>query len=132
MYLKFFTSFLFLCASIPVFAQLVAISGRISDQTTGERLSGASVMAGIYGTSTDDQGAFILFVQKSAVELSGLDITYVGYTHLHAAFKGNAYELKLSPSSEQLKTVVIRAPAETIVQRAYHRIPDNYIDKKLT
>ncbi len=84
----------------------VKISGNVSDQATGEKLIGVSVMVKgtNNGTVTDVNGRFTITAPDDGV----LVITYIGYNTLEMPVNGkNAISIKLQASSKGLNEVVV-------------------------
>jgi hypothetical protein len=109
--------------------QIITLKGKVTDEKTGEGLPGASIISGLYGTSADGNGEFIIFVQKEVAEKSGLTVSNIGYKNLHVIYNNDTYHLRLTPVTEELQTVVISGGAEFIVQKAYRQISVNYLNK---
>jgi hypothetical protein len=120
---------LIIFAHLSCFAQLITISGKISDKETGNPLPGATVKTGAYGTSTNTTGQFYLIVDETIVKQYGISVSFVGYQQLHITYKGNEYKLYLSPLPGKLKEVVISVKGETVLAKAIRKIPENYPDK---
>lgn len=100
--------FLFLCCSAGVFAQLIQLNGKVTDEK-GEPLIGVTVrLKGTKsGITTDTEGAFRLFaLPANAV----LEFSYVGYEPQSVSVKGrNFIEVKLQEDTKTLDEVVVVA-----------------------
>ena len=107
-------------------AQMITIKGRVIDQQTKQIIQGASVRVGAYGTSTDLEGNYVMFLQKDIAEQYGVTFTSIGYEKAKLAFAEKELNIALKPSSMNLKEVVIAANSETIIHRAIRKIPENY------
>jgi hypothetical protein len=112
--------------SLQSLAQMITIKGTVTDYKTKQIMQGVSVRVGSYGTSTDSQGSYVLFLQKNIAEQYGVTFTSVGYEQAKLAFAEKELNVELKPSSLGLKEVVISAKSETIIQRAIRKIPENY------
>lgn len=111
-------------------AQIVNISGKVTDQQTGAIIPGASVRVDQSATSTNASGEFNIVLNKESVVKSGITITCIGYQKQHLNYHEDAvYHVKMQQATMLLKEVVIGADAETILQKAIRRIPLNYPDK---
>ncbi|MHB8205997.1 SusC/RagA family TonB-linked outer membrane protein [Mucilaginibacter sp.] len=86
------------------FAQNTVVKGRITDATTGESLTGVTVLikGTNLGTQTDASGAFSI----SAPANSTLSISYVGYTATEVAATG-IVSIKLLPAANELQQIVV-------------------------
>jgi hypothetical protein len=112
------------------FAQIIAISGKIADQKTGLPIPGASVRVAKAATSTNSTGEFNLVVNKPNVVISGITVSCIGYQTQHITYRGEAsYPIKLQAATLQLHEVQILASAESIMQKAIRKIPQNYPGK---
>ncbi|TWR31552.1 TonB-dependent receptor [Mucilaginibacter pallidiroseus] len=97
---------LFTFLSNLVFAQNVAVKGKVTDAKTGEALIGVSV--GIQGTTTggqtDANGAFSISAPANAV----LQFSYLGYTTQSVPVSGRTtIDVKLGMSANELQQVVV-------------------------
>ena len=74
-----------MCFSFSVFGQKATISGYIADNSSGEKLIGASVYDSkrLVGTSTNLYGYFSLTLDTGEVNLT---ISYVGYGDITETF----------------------------------------------
>jgi len=82
------------------------ISGSVTDQTTGEKLIGVSVMVkgSNNGTVTDVKGNFILTVPDNAT----LVVSYIGYNTAEIPVSGkNTINIKLQALSKGLNEVIV-------------------------
>ncbi|RZK41089.1 MAG: carboxypeptidase-like regulatory domain-containing protein [Pedobacter sp.] len=113
-------------ASLQSFAQLVTIKGKVTDHKTKQILQGVSVRIGPYGTSTDSEGGYVLFLQKNIAKQYGVTFTSVGYEKAKLDFAEKELNIALKPTSLELKEVVISSNSETIIQKAIRKIPENY------
>ncbi len=120
-----FTTCIFL-VSLQSFAQIITIKGTVTDQQTKQIIQGVTVRVGTYGTSTDSQGNYVLFLQKNIAEQYGLTFTSIGYEQAKLAFAEKELNMALKPTAFGLNEVLISANAETIIQRAIRKIPQNY------
>jgi hypothetical protein len=112
--------------SLQSLAQMITIKGTVTDHKTKQIIQGVSVRVGSYGTSTDSEGNYVLFLQKNIAEQHGVTFTSIGYEQAKLAFAEKELNIELKPSSLRLKEVVISAKSETIIQRAIRKIPENY------
>jgi len=120
---------LFLLSGFASFAQIITLTGVVSDKKTNTTLPGATVKSGDRGTSTNAAGEFVLLVDKDMAGKQGLSISFIGYQKLHMPFNGVNYRIKLTPANNQLNEIVISGASETILQKAIRKIPENYADK---
>lgn len=85
-----------------------AISGIVTDATTGEPLVGCSVVVKgtSQGVSTDIAG----YYQIQAAEGAVLEISYIGYTTRRITVaKATSINIEMTPDSEQISDVVVTA-----------------------
>ncbi|HOP03971.1 MAG TPA: carboxypeptidase-like regulatory domain-containing protein [Tenuifilaceae bacterium] len=85
------------------------------------------------GTVSNSDGEFTLKIQKS-LNATELIISHLGYltktVSLADLKKGNENEILVDPSSVEIKEITIRPEnAQSIVQGAIYRIPENYSNK---
>lgn len=118
-----------LCTYTGSMAQIITLSGKVTDQKTSTTLPGVTIKTGNYGTSTNADGVFYLVVDKAIAQQNGITATCIGYQKIHLAFSGMDYQIKLIPAANALKEVVISGNGETILQKAIRRIPENYPSK---
>ena len=97
---QFFTFLLLIFAGFS-FAQNVKLSGKISDEETGEALIGASVAVGTIGTVTDFDGNFSIDLPKPNSYV--VKFSYVGYNNKELSYTINS-DLQVSI---QLKPIVL-------------------------
>lgn len=129
MNLKFYLGLLMLVVSINSTAQIATLQGKITDGKTGKAVPGASILSGSFGTSADDDGSFVFYIQQSIVEQSGITVSCIGYQTIHLTNITDNESLILTPIVHELKSVDISVGAEYIVQKAYSAIHTNYLDK---
>jgi hypothetical protein len=128
MKLKLILVILMIFAALTSPAQLITLKGRVTDAKTGSPVPGASIISGSFGTSADDQGRFVLYIQQPVIEESGITVSSIGYQTLHLTDITDDYTATLTPIVQELKTVDIKAGAEGIVQKAFRQVPYNYLD----
>ncbi|MBW4890205.1 hypothetical protein KXQ82_10780 [Mucilaginibacter sp. HMF5004] len=117
---------LFWFFSSTTLAQIIAISGKVSDSKTGLPVAGATLKIGSTGTSTDKGGGFNLVLEKSVIEQHGITVTCIGYQKTSVAYKADhIYNLTLMPAVNTLSGVTI-SNGESIIQKAIRKIPLNY------
>lgn len=91
-------------------ASMYALKGRVFDASTGESLPGATIYVGKLrkGAVTDLDGRFIINIPAGTFEL---ECTFIGYkkfsTYVNAS-RIKELQIRLEPSAELLKEVVIR------------------------
>lgn len=89
-----------------VFAQNIAVKGKVTDATTGESLIGVSVTVKgtTTGTQTDVNGSFTISAQPNAT----LIFSYVGYANQQVAVgTASSLTIKLLPAANELNQVVV-------------------------
>jgi len=129
MKITFYLSMFLLALSMTSSAQLITLRGRVTDAETGKAVPGASILSGSFGTSADSSGNFVFYVQQSVIEESGVTASSIGYQTIHLTDITDDYNISMTPVIEELKTVSISPGVEYIVQKAYRRIANNYLDK---
>lgn len=103
--------FILLCAFQTTQAQMLSLSGVVTDETTAELLAGALVS--VEGTSLaavcNDKGVFVLNLKPGNYVLN---ITYLGYSKMQIPVKLNENKflrLKAKAEEKALKEVVVKA-----------------------
>jgi hypothetical protein len=109
------------------FAQIVTITGVVTDSNSKQAIPGVSVTIGKYSTSTDAAGKYVIVVQKLIVEQQAISFTSVGYKPFKRNFVQGDADVVLIPSSTLLEQVVIATKAESIIHKAIRKIPENYM-----
>ena len=111
------------------------IRGKIYDATTGEPLAFANISLGKNtGSVSDFDGKFEL---KTKENIQGFEVSYIGYKSqtVHLIPGKKFYEIKLTPSAENLGTVVINGkyvnPALALMKKAIHLKKENNYQSKL-
>ncbi len=122
-----FIFLLFIFCGLHAVAQLITVSGKVIDAKSGLPLSGATIVSGKIGTSTNKNGEFVLLGDQAIITSQGLTARFIGYRDAHLPYKGQSYQFALTTDTKQLQTVTISSNTETIVQKAYRLIPINYI-----
>jgi hypothetical protein len=106
------------------------IAGMVKDAITGESLGFASVSfkGAMNGTITNAEGEFVLLARSDAEDT--VKISHLGYmtAEISVSHQGDkALSAELEPIATQLASVeIVSRSAESIVQEAIHRIPENY------
>ena len=132
MKLKYLFFFLSAFATCNVVAQEVIIKGNVSKKNNKEKLAGATVKVGSEITKTNENGLFILNVQKKELIEKGIDISSVGYYSIHFIYEpDHFFEIELIENIVQLKEVMI-GNGHDIIKKAIKKIPSNYPDKPIT
>ena len=108
------------------YAQIVTITGVVTDSNSKQVIPGVSVAIGKYSTSTDAAGKYVILVQKLIAEQQAISFSSVGYKPLKRSFAEGDVNIMLIPSSTQLQEVVIATKAESIIHKAIRKIPENY------
>ncbi len=112
--------------SLPIFAQIISISGHVKDVEPGLPVPGATLKIGSTGTSTDKGGGFNLVLEKAVVAQYGIVVSCIGYQKAAVAYQaGNVYHITLRPAVNALAGVTV-AVGESIIQKTIRRIPQNY------
>lgn len=99
--------FILLCFFVlPVMAQNVVVSGKVTDSKDGSPLPGVSILAkgSSSGTVTDANGTFKLSVPPSVTTLT---VSYIGYNPKEVAVTGSPLNIRLDASSTALSEVVV-------------------------
>jgi hypothetical protein len=129
MRIKFYLSLLMLAVGLTTTAQIVTLRGKVINAKTNDAVPGASILSGSFGTSADDKGNFVFYVQQAVIEESGITVSSIGFQTSHLTDITDNYNVTLTPMIQELKTVAISPGAEYIVQKAFRQIPQNYINK---
>ncbi|MBO0358710.1 SusC/RagA family TonB-linked outer membrane protein [Hymenobacter sp. BT186] len=89
-------------------AQTRTISGKVTDQATGQGLPGVTVLAKgtTIGTSTDADGAYRLDIPSNTGSLS---FSFVGYNTVEQTVRGGTLNISMSTDTKQLNEVVVSA-----------------------
>jgi hypothetical protein len=114
---------------VPLIAlgQKVIIGGTVTDDKTGSSLRQVSVSAGRVSVVTNEDGAFILKLDKMP---GSITVSHLGYKTQKISMKEGETEnikIRLVPTTIQLREIVVRTgnPRE-LVDIAIKKIPDNY------
>lgn len=132
--MKSIFSILFLCCCLFTFGQKATISGYISDNSSGEKLIGASVYEGktLVGTTTNLYGFFSLTLDTGEVILT---ISYVGYGDIteNIDLKFDVFRNISLEVGQELEEVVISASSSEKIheqtQMSAIKIPIKQIEK---
>ncbi len=86
------------------------------------------------GTTTDLDGEFNLIIHKSTLtEMCELEFSYIGYSNVSIPFKGNNFIIKLDPSKEPSKNIILgevaRPHVESTKGATYTREGNDFIKK---
>ena len=117
---------IFLLSISACIAQIITLSGIVTDKKAGTTLPGVTVRTGNYGTSTDADGNFVLVVQQSIVQQNGITLSSIGYQKQQLKLNGAVYHISLVGAANNLTEVVINGNSETLVEKAIRKIPENY------
>ncbi|HAP62311.1 MAG TPA: TonB-dependent receptor, partial [Cytophagales bacterium] len=95
---------------LPAMAQEVVVQGRITDQSTGEPLPGATIQieGTTVGSVTDLDGRFTLRLPQDVT--TTLEVNYLGYeafTFTANPSESNYYDISLTDLEVSLKEVVV-------------------------
>lgn len=98
--------FLLSCLCLQAVAQDRTITGRVTDQATGQGLPGVTVLAKgtTLGTATNVDGNFTLSVPATTTTLA---FSFIGYTSTERPVGKGAITLALAPDSKALGEVVV-------------------------
>lgn len=102
---KFVT--LVLCALLSiaqVWAQNRTITGKVTDQKTGQALIGVTVSASGTNALTDESGNYRISVGAAAKSITFM---FVGYDRIELPIRGNVVNASLNPDSKSLDEVVV-------------------------
>lgn len=132
--MKSIFSILFLCCCLFSFGQKATISGYIADNSSGEKLIGASVYDGktLVGTTTNLYGFFSLTLDTGEVILT---ISYVGYGDITESIdlKADIFRNVSLEVGQELEEVVISASSSEKIheqtQMSAIKIPIKQIEK---
>jgi iron complex outermembrane receptor protein len=91
--------------SVGAMAQVLKVTGKVTDAKTGEGLPGVSVIVKgtTTGTATDINGAYSINASKGAT----LVFSFVGYTPFSATVEGTTLNVKLAEASKTIDEVVV-------------------------
>ncbi|MFD3001151.1 SusC/RagA family TonB-linked outer membrane protein [Pontibacter toksunensis] len=102
-----------------VYAQSTTVSGRVTDEATGEGLPGVSVIVKgtTVGATTGADGAYSVNVPANK---NTLIFRYIGYSAQEIAIDGrNTISVSLSVDSEMLSEVVVQVPYGSVAKTAF-------------
>jgi hypothetical protein len=126
---KNYLFFLFLFVSFRLFAQNTSdIKGFVVDKETGKKIPFVTIYdaTSFEGTSTNEDGAFII---KKAIYPKKLVLSHVSYqqdTVVIMQYSASEITLKMEPSVEVLKEVVVGSYANDLVAKASQKIMRDY------
>ncbi|NEM96705.1 SusC/RagA family TonB-linked outer membrane protein [Pontibacter burrus] len=113
-------SFIFVFALVvQVLAQNRTVTGKVTDQDTGQGLPGVSVVVKgtTTGTATGVDGSFTLSVPANA---NTLVFRYIGYANQEVAIGSNStVNVALAPDAKMLSEVVVQVPYGTVAKTAF-------------
>ncbi|MEJ8757903.1 TonB-dependent receptor [Pontibacter sp. H259] len=113
-------SFIFVFALVvQVLAQNRTVTGKVTDQDSGQGLPGVSVIVKgtTTGTATGADGSFSLNVPANATTLV---FRYIGYTNQEVAIGNSSnYSIVLAPDAKMLSEVVVQVPYGTVAKTAF-------------
>lgn len=91
--------------SVGAMAQVLKVTGKVTDSKTGEGLPGVSVIVKgtTTGTATDINGAYSINASKGAT----LEFSFIGYTPLTATVVGATLDVKLTEATKTIEEVVV-------------------------
>src|ERR1700744_1374779 len=98
--------FLLCVFALPVMAQNVVVTGKVTDSKDGSPLPGVSIVGtgSTVGTVTDANGLFKLSVPSSVTSIS---VSFVGYIKKDVALTGGPLNISLDASSTLLNEVLV-------------------------
>ena len=121
---------LLLAMPISVLAQQVVIGGTVTDNKTGEPLRQVSISAGRISVVTNEDGVFLLKMDKLP---SSISVSHLGYKTRKVSLAQGATEglkIRLVPTTIQLREIIVRnEDPRQLVDLAISKIPDNYSRK---
>ncbi|NDK56084.1 SusC/RagA family TonB-linked outer membrane protein [Pontibacter fetidus] len=113
-------SFIFVFALVvQVLAQNRTVTGKVTDQDSGQGLPGVSVIVKgtTTGTATGMDGSFSLNVPANATTLM---FRYIGYANQEVAIGNNSnINVVLAPDAKMLSEVVVQVPYGTVAKTAF-------------
>jgi hypothetical protein len=132
MCLRFLVCLIFV---VPLHAQFLTLSGRVSDQTMGETLPYASVAVkhSTLGTIANAEGAFTIHLPIKHVR-DTLSVSMIGYETYQIIIgevsDAKSFQVWLKRAPSILPEVIVRDTLTplAILQRAHDRVKDNYIN----
>lgn len=137
---KFVTVVLCALLSIAqVWAQNRTITGKVTDQKTGQPLIGVTVSSGSTNALTDGSGNFRISVAAAAKSIS---FAFVGYERIDLPIRGAVVNTSLNPETKSLEEVVVTgysrerktqfAGAATVISsKAVETVPVGSFDQAL-
>ena len=115
---------------ISVLAQQVVIGGTVIDNKTGEPLRQVSISAGRISVVTNEDGVFLLKMDKLP---QSIVVSHLGYkTRKVSMAEGSTEGLKirLVPTTIQLREIIVtNENPRQLVEMAIKKIPENYSQK---
>ena len=121
---------LLLAMPISVLAQQVVIGGTVTDNKTGDPLRQVSISAGRISVVTNEDGVFLLKMDKLP---SSISVSHLGYKTRKVSLTQGATEglkIRLVPTTIQLREIIVRnEDPRQLVDMAISKIPDNYSRK---
>ncbi|WP_055726099.1 hypothetical protein [Pedobacter borealis] len=128
---KYILILLLSLSSTIVFAQLIALKGKVTDAKTRLALSGVTIRVGGQSTRTDDKGLFTVKAPLKNLLDMDIDFSSIGYLNVHLIYQpDHFYEVELPETSTQLNEVTI-ASGEDILKKAIKQIAVNYPDRPI-
>lgn len=102
---KFVTVFLCALLSIAqVWAQNQTVTGKVTDQKTGQPLVGVTVSSGSTNALTDGAGTYRISVAAGAKTITFM---FVGYDRIELPIRGSVVNASLNPDTKSLEEVVV-------------------------
>ncbi|MFN3666439.1 MAG: carboxypeptidase-like regulatory domain-containing protein, partial [Sediminibacterium sp.] len=101
---KFAFFALLLLTAIQVWAQNRTVTGKVTDQKTGQPLVGVTVSSGSTNALTDGAGTYRISVPAAAKTISFM---FVGYDRIELPIRGAVVNASLNPETKSLEEVVV-------------------------
>lgn len=129
-YKKYYLLIIFIFSTVGIsFSQVVVVKGKVQEELSTNPIQKATVKIADKQTITDDKGEFTMNLELSAIKKNGLMITSIGYNTKYVAYsESNFYSIFLIPKTIKLAEVTV-TKAETIIEKAIRKIPENYPTK---
>ncbi|MFW6364418.1 MAG: SusC/RagA family TonB-linked outer membrane protein [Bacteroidota bacterium] len=103
---KHFFLIFFIAMTLPSFAQEISVTGKITDEESGEPLPGVSILqiGTNQGTTTDSEGEYSINVPSDAK----LEFSFVGYVTQRISVEGESeIDVQMKTKAEELDEVVV-------------------------
>ena len=114
-------------------AQIIEIKGKVTDSLSGIPLAGAIVNIGSAITQANDNGYFVVLIEKSEAEKNFIYVSYIGYKKKMIQYQASKFVwAAMDISNNMMEEVIVSTGAEKIIRKAIERIPVNYPTEEFT